>query len=103
MRQEDGNRDGRATEAILDPKIIRKLADIVAERGSNIWFELDDAALAKELGLPPGTTKGNDTIDVWIDSGVSHKAVCAFIRSCAIPPTCISKRPINIAAGFNRR
>src|SRR5439155_26609949 len=29
-------------------------------------------------GLPPGTTKRNDTIDVWIDSGVSHKAVCAL-------------------------
>ncbi|PYK32483.1 MAG: isoleucine--tRNA ligase, partial [Verrucomicrobia bacterium] len=43
-----------------------------------ISFELDDAALAKELGLPAGTTKGNDTIDVWIDSGVSHKAVCAL-------------------------
>ena len=39
---------------------------------------MDDAALAKELGLPAGTTKGNDTIDVWIDSGVSHKAVCAL-------------------------
>src|SRR2546430_824026 len=65
-------------KAILDPKIIRKLADLVAQRGSNIWFELDDAALAKELGLPPGTTKRNDTIDVWIDSGVSHKAVCAL-------------------------
>ena len=78
LRQEDGNRDGRATsEAILDPKIIRKLADLVAQRGSNIWFELDDAALAKEVGLPPDTTKGTDTIDVWIDSGVSHKAVCA--------------------------
>jgi isoleucyl-tRNA synthetase len=64
--------------AILDAKIIRKLADIVAERGSNIWFELDDAALARELGLPLGTTKRNDTIDVWIDSGVSHKAVCAL-------------------------
>ncbi len=64
-------------QAILDPKIIRKLADLVAQRGSNIWFELDDAALAKEVGLPPGTTKGTDTIDVWIDSGVSHKAVCA--------------------------
>jgi isoleucyl-tRNA synthetase len=64
-------------KAILDPKIIRKLADVVAQRGSNIWFELDDAALAKEVGLPPGTTKGTDTIDVWIDSGVSHKAVCA--------------------------
>jgi isoleucyl-tRNA synthetase len=29
------------------------------------------------LGLPEGTTHRNDTIDVWIDSGVSHKAVCA--------------------------
>jgi isoleucyl-tRNA synthetase len=64
-------------EAILDAKIIRKLADLVAERGSNVWFELTDADLARELGLPPGTTKRNDTIDVWIDSGVSHKAVCA--------------------------
>jgi len=65
-------------DAILDAKIIRKLADLVAERGSNIWFELDDVTLARELGLPPGTTKRNDTIDVWIDSGVSHKAVCAL-------------------------
>ena len=65
-------------EAILDAKIIRKLADLVAERGSNVWFELKDADLAKTLGLPAGTTKHNDTIDVWIDSGVSHKAVCAL-------------------------
>jgi isoleucyl-tRNA synthetase len=65
-------------DAILDAKVIRKLADLVAERGSNIWFELDDVTLARDLGLPPGTTKRNDTIDVWIDSGVSHKAVCAL-------------------------
>jgi len=63
---------------ILDAKIIRKLAENVAERGSNIWFELSDADLAKELGLPARTTKRNDTIDVWIDSGVSHQAVCAL-------------------------
>ena len=69
------SKDGKA---ILDAKIIRKLADLVAERGSNIWFELSDGDLAKRLGLPPGTTKRNDTIDVWIDSGVSHKAVCAL-------------------------
>jgi isoleucyl-tRNA synthetase len=68
---------GKDGKVILDPKIIRKLADLVAQRGSNIWFELDDAALAKEVGLPPETIKGTDTIDVWIDSGVSHKAVCA--------------------------
>ncbi len=62
---------------VLDAKVIRKLADLVAEHGSNIWFELSDDDLAGKLGLPKGTTKRNDTIDVWIDSGVSHKAVCA--------------------------
>ena len=62
-------------ETILDPKIIRKLADVVEKRGSNVWFELDDAELARELGLPEGTRHRTDTIDVWIDSGVSHYAV----------------------------
>jgi len=70
---------------ILDAKIIRKLADLVSERGSNIWFELDDVDLAKQLGLPAGTTKRNDTIDVWIDSGVSHRAVCALHRELRDP------------------
>src|SRR5438094_4596635 len=65
--------------------MIRKLADLVAERGSNIWFELSDADLAKKLGFPPGTTKRNDTIDVWIDSGVSHRAVCALHRELRDP------------------
>src|SRR5437667_5013203 len=62
-------------KAILDAKYIRKIADLVAERGSNIWFELNDVDLARELGLPKGATHRTDTIDVWIDSGVSHKAV----------------------------
>ncbi len=64
-------------EAILDPAWIRRLADLVAQRGSNVWFELDDPALAHALELPEGTRHRNDTIDVWIDSGVSHQAVCA--------------------------
>ncbi|MBA3386870.1 MAG: isoleucine--tRNA ligase [Chthoniobacterales bacterium] len=63
--------------AILNASWIRKLADIIAQRGSNIWFELDDKALSRELGLPAGTRHRNDTIDVWIDSGVSHQAVLA--------------------------
>ena len=62
-------------ETILDPKVIRKLADIVQQRGSNVWFELNDVDLARELGLPEGTRHRTDTIDVWIDSGVSHYAV----------------------------
>ncbi len=64
-------------EPQLNAEWIRRLAALVAKRGSNVWFELDDAQLASELDLPAGTTKRNDTIDVWIDSGVSHKAVCA--------------------------
>jgi isoleucyl-tRNA synthetase len=64
-------------EAVLNPEWIRRLADLVAHRGSNVWFELDDTALAEALGLPEGTRHRNDTIDVWIDSGVSHFAVCA--------------------------
>ena len=64
-------------EALLNPDWIRQLADLVAQRGSNVWFELDDVSLAQALGLPEGTRHRNDTIDVWIDSGVSHRAVCA--------------------------
>ncbi len=64
-------------KSLLEPEWIRRLADLVAERGSNVWFELDDAALAAALALPAGTRHRNDTIDVWIDSGVSHRAVCA--------------------------
>src|SRR5437764_586669 len=66
-----------AGEPILSADSIRRLADLVAKGGSNVWFELSDAELARQLDLPPGTTKLNDTIDVWIDSGVSHRAVCA--------------------------
>ncbi|MFL6584347.1 MAG: isoleucine--tRNA ligase, partial [Chthoniobacterales bacterium] len=64
-------------DALLNAEWIRRLAALVARRGSNVWFELSDGELARELDLPDGTTKRNDTIDVWIDSGVSHKAVCA--------------------------
>jgi isoleucyl-tRNA synthetase len=64
-------------EAILNADWIRKLADLVEQRGSNVWFDLSNEELARELGLPEGTTHRNDTLDVWIDSGVSHKAVCA--------------------------
>jgi isoleucyl-tRNA synthetase len=64
-------------KAILNADWIRRLADVVAQVGSNIWFELDDEALARQLDLPGGTKHRNETLDVWIDSGVSHQAVLA--------------------------
>ncbi|MBT8036071.1 MAG: isoleucine--tRNA ligase [Verrucomicrobiae bacterium] len=62
-------------EAIICTELIGKIADLVEKEGTNIWFELDDAELAARLGLPEGSKKCRDTLDVWIDSGSSHVAV----------------------------
>ncbi len=64
-------------KSILDANWIREFAELVEKRGTDAWFEMDDAALAQALGLPEGTTHRGDTLDVWIDSGVSHAAVLA--------------------------
>jgi isoleucyl-tRNA synthetase len=60
---------------IMDTGVIAKVADIVEKHGSNLWFEKDDAWWAEAVGLPANTKRGNDTLDVWIDSGCSHVAV----------------------------
>ena len=60
---------------ILDAALVRKIAGIVEQHGTNFWFEKNDSEWAQMLSLPPGTTRRNDTLDVWIDSGVSHEAV----------------------------
>ena len=62
-------------EVVLDAELTRKVADIVAEHGTNLWYSEDDAAWCQRLGLPEGTTRSRDTLDVWIDSGCSHVAV----------------------------
>jgi isoleucyl-tRNA synthetase len=60
---------------LLEADIARKVADIVEKHGTNLWFEKNDAEWAEMLGLPADTTRGIDTLDVWIDSGCSHVAV----------------------------
>jgi isoleucyl-tRNA synthetase len=60
---------------MLEPGLIRRVADLFEEHGTNLWFEKDDAWWVGALGLPAGATRRNDTLDVWIDSGVSHQAV----------------------------
>jgi len=62
-------------EPILDPAVIEKVSEVVAEKGSNAWFSLDDAEWCRLTGAPAGSVRRNDTLDVWIDSGVSHEAV----------------------------
>ena len=60
---------------IVRADLAAKVADLVESGGTNLWFEKDDAWWAAQLGLPAGTSRRNDTLDVWIDSGVSHQAV----------------------------
>lgn len=64
-----------AGEPLLDAAIIEKVAEVVAEHGTNAWFAWSDTEWANVLGLPDGTTRRMDTLDVWMDSGVSHLAV----------------------------
>ncbi|MFM8364959.1 MAG: isoleucine--tRNA ligase, partial [Verrucomicrobiota bacterium] len=72
-------------EPILDPAVINKVAEVFSEKGTNSWFELDDAAWAALVGLPAGTTRRNDTLDVWIDSGLSHETVLRQRPELAFP------------------
>jgi isoleucyl-tRNA synthetase len=64
-----------AGEPVLDAELIGRVAAIIEENGTNAWFAWDDAKWNDLLDLPADTTRRLDTLDVWIDSGVSHMAV----------------------------
>src|SRR3989440_9349915 len=67
---------------MLDAQIVRRAADLIEQQGSNIWFEKSAAELW--AAVKPANWKGAeaasksyDTLDVWIDSGSSSRAVIA--------------------------
>jgi isoleucyl-tRNA synthetase len=67
-------------EPILDAQIVRNAADLIERHGSNIWFEKSASTLwsaVKPANWSGGEAiaKSNDTLDVWIDSGSSSRAV----------------------------
>jgi len=67
-------------EPMLDAQIVRNAADLIAKHGSNVWFEKSAAelwALVKPANWTgaEAVAKSNDTLDVWIDSGSSSRAV----------------------------
>ena len=67
-------------EPILDAQTVRNAADLIEQHGSNIWFEKTAAelwALVKPANWTgaDAVAKSNDTLDVWIDSGSSSRAV----------------------------
>jgi len=59
-------------EPILDADIVRAFGDLVETHGTNIWFE--QIRPDSWIGPTP-VRKSGDTLDVWIDSGSSSRAV----------------------------
>ncbi|NJM55457.1 MAG: class I tRNA ligase family protein, partial [Verrucomicrobiae bacterium] len=65
---------------ILDATVVRNVAALVEKHGSNVWFEKNATelwSLVKPANWSgsDAATKSNDTLDVWIDSGSSSRAV----------------------------
>ncbi|HRD69543.1 MAG TPA: isoleucine--tRNA ligase [Legionella sp.] len=63
--------------------IIEKVACLIEKSGIDAWFELD----VNELLGPdaPFYDKVNDTMDVWLDSGVSHFSVLRQNKELGFP------------------
>jgi isoleucyl-tRNA synthetase len=73
--------DGQGN-SILDPRIVRNAAALFEKHGSNVWFEKSAEELWAALKPadwtgPTPASKSSDTLDVWIDSGSSSRAVIA--------------------------
>ena len=71
---EDGN-------AYIDAKVTEQIADKVETQGTNLWFKESAETILEGIQCPadwPSADKlkcGTDTLDVWIDSGCSHRSV----------------------------
>jgi len=69
-------------EPILDARIVRNVAGLIEQQGSNLWFEQTTAELWAKVrpadwNGAEAVAKSGDTLDVWIDSGSSSRAVIA--------------------------
>ncbi|MDO5360750.1 MAG: isoleucine--tRNA ligase, partial [Jeotgalicoccus sp.] len=81
---------GENGEEIIDADVLEHVAGLFEEHGSNIWFEWD----AKDL-LPEGFThesapngeftKETDIMDVWFDSGSTHRGVLDYRENLTYP------------------
>ncbi len=64
-------------EVLLNEEIINHVQGIIAEKGSDAWWELSVEELLPQSYRQNGKSyrKGTDTMDVWFDSGSSWAAV----------------------------
>jgi len=67
-------------EAVINDDTLDSVKEIFAEKGSSSWYQLSAKELLPEAYSCPhcggdSFTKEEDIMDVWFDSGSSHKAV----------------------------
>ncbi|ULG72806.1 isoleucine--tRNA ligase [Macrococcus brunensis] len=67
-------------DIIMEEETIEHVAALVERFGSNVWYEREAKDLLPEGYTHPGSpngefTKENDIMDVWFDSGSSHRGV----------------------------
>jgi len=68
-------------EAGLDPRVIGRAAEYTRERGSDVWYEwpverfLPEGFACRSCGAAGPFRKETDILDVWFDSGATHRAV----------------------------
>jgi isoleucyl-tRNA synthetase len=69
--------DQETNQPLLTEETINHVKEIIAEKGSDAWWELSVEELLPESYRNNGRTyrKGTDTMDVWFDSGSSWAAV----------------------------
>lgn len=69
--------DEETGEPLLNAETIAHVQGIIAEKGSDAWWELSVAELLPESYRNNGRSyrRGTDTMDVWFDSGSSWAAV----------------------------
>ncbi len=61
-------------QALADPEVMDRIAQLFAREGADIWFEQSTEQLLGEEYRD--WQKGADIVDVWFESGVSWAAVC---------------------------
>lgn len=81
---------GTDGEHRLYPAVINKFAEIVKREGTDAWFQKDVGEFLPEGFQCPETgctefEKTFDILDVWFDSGVSHRAVVGPMMSEKLP------------------
>jgi isoleucyl-tRNA synthetase len=72
---------GACEHALLVPEVIATAARLVREQGSDAWYELPverflpDGFKCPDCGAAGPFEKETDILDVWFDSGSTHRAV----------------------------